>query len=186
LDPVNVDPLIRKLGGKMLGKDWQTAEEAARKLSLIDDPRVVPWYVKAMDTDDYDLKCMALDRLGRFNSDAALEGIGRAFRPRDDDKEGDKNRNVPSGDRSLDKNIRQFAAEALLRSPRPDAQRLLLTLWNDPDREVRSIVLEALNKMRTKESLDLLEKMIRDSDEGVRSQALESLQSRTKKSGAGD
>jgi HEAT repeat protein len=66
-----------------------------------------------------------------------------------------------------------------LRSPHPEAKKLLLTMWNDPYREVRVIVLEALDKMHTKESPELLKKMSHDADEGVRNQAVEYLELRT-------
>jgi hypothetical protein len=182
MDPAKVGPLIEKLGSKMLGTDWDDSEEAVRALSLIDDPRVIPWYVKAMDTDDRQLKHSALERLARFNSDAAMEGIKKAMR-RPVDREGDKDHKIPEAVRlrSREDNevLRHCAADALLRSPHPEAKKLLLTMWNDPYREVRVIVLEALDKMHTKESPELLKKMSHDADEGVRNQAVEYLELRT-------
>ena len=167
LDPATLGPLIEKLGRKMFSGDCDVSQEAVRALSLVDDPRVVPWYVKAMDTDQYDLKFAALDRLARFNSDAAIEGIKQGMRPQKDERDKDV--------------IRHLAASALLRSPHPQAKKLLLTMRDDPYREVRVIVVEALGKMHDKESLDLLEKLSHDADKGVREQAAECLESRTKK-----
>jgi hypothetical protein len=188
LDPAKVAPLIQELGGKMLADDWDASEDALRALSLIDDPRVIPWYVKAMDTDSYELKYAAFDRLARFNSDAALEGIKKGMRLREDAKEGGKHRDTPAASvsRARDDNDRNrhLAALALLRSPHPQAKKLLLTMWNDPYREVRVVVLDALHEMCSQESLDLLKKMSHDCDEGVRSQASEYLESRSEKPAA--
>lgn len=166
LIPAKVGPLIETLGARMLTANSDVSDEAIRALSLIDDPRVIPWYLKAMDTDRYELKYAALDRLARFNSDAALDGIKKAMR-RTNEKDNDT--------------FRHLAAESLLRSPHPGAMKLLLTMWDDPYREVRVQVVEALGKMKSDESFELLKKMSHDPDEGVRNQAIDCLESRTKK-----
>jgi len=81
--PPNAGELIERLGAEMLENPkklanpeyygWVKAEET---LSLIDDERVVPWYVKlAATSGNRQAKDTALDRLARFDSDAALEGI---------------------------------------------------------------------------------------------------------------
>jgi hypothetical protein len=166
-DSAKLGPVIQSLGNMMVGADGNVSEKATRALSLLDDPRVIPWYVKAMDTRDYELVLSALERLAMFNSDAALEGIKKGMQQRKGERYNDA--------------FRQSAAEALSRSPSSNSKKLLLTLWDDPYREVRFIVAEALGKMKDGESLSLLKKMCRDSDKGVLEQALESLELRGEK-----
>ena len=71
-DPAKADELIRKLGLAMVTGKGTESEKARRQLSLIADDRVIPWYSKAMDTNNYELKFAALDRLSRFKGDEAL------------------------------------------------------------------------------------------------------------------
>lgn len=176
IDPSTIDAWIKDLGAKMLSKSGDS-EEAVRALSLIDDPRVIPWYVKALDTDRYDLKFRALDRLARFNTDEALAAL----------KKGMATRGADIGTRGSDKmgeqlasNIRHGAAQALARSPHVEAKRLLLTFWNDPDDSVRLDVLHALGRMDTPESLELIKKMTADKSDMVRGEAERYLELRSK------
>ena len=78
-DPAKADELIRKLGLAMVTGTGYESERARRELSLIADDRVVPWYVKAMDKNNYELKFAALDRLSRFKGDEALSGLKKAM-----------------------------------------------------------------------------------------------------------
>jgi len=48
VDPTIVGQLINELGTKMLSQNGRESEAAVRELSLINDPRVIPWYVKAV------------------------------------------------------------------------------------------------------------------------------------------
>ncbi|MHC4248117.1 MAG: HEAT repeat domain-containing protein [Planctomycetota bacterium] len=168
VDQARTGELIQELGTRMLGKDGTASERAVRSLSMIEDERVVPWYLKAMDTDRYDLKCAALDRLARFKSDEALRGL----------KIGMTTRGADIGSSTTDAvaaqsaaGVRHFAACALSRSPHPDAERLLLSMWDDPYDGVRITVLHALAKMDSEESLELLKRMAEDPDESVRGEA---------------
>ena len=164
MEPAKVEPLIQKLGRKMLATGWNGSEEAARALSLIDDLRVIPWYLKAIDMNNDDLKCRALDHLAKFRDNAALEGIKKGMNLQEDD------------------NIRHCAAWALFKSPHPEAKRLLVSMWNDPYYGVRNVVIHALEKMDSEESLTLLRKMSQeDPNEGQRNEALRCLKLRTGK-----
>jgi hypothetical protein len=171
------DELIRRLGLKLVGGNRSESQEASRALSLIADERVIPWYVKAMDTNDYDLKFAALDRLSKFQGDEALAGLKKGMTTQGADI------GIPiadaAGRRDLAENVRHAAAGALAGSPHPDARRLLLTMWNDPSRGVRITVLHALGEMKTEESLALLRRMTEDSDEMVRGEARRYLALRT-------
>jgi hypothetical protein len=177
LDPATLGPRIDALGAKMLAEDTRLSEAAARDLSLIDDPRVVPWYVKAVKTDDYDLKCKALDRLGRLEGDAALEGLKVGMATQGDDI---GNCRTPAVAGSCAENIRHAAAGALARSPHPKAKALLLSMEEDPAMAVRLTVLQAAARMEGKESLALLKRRTRDGDATVRSEAARLLETRVK------
>jgi HEAT repeats len=125
-----------------------------------------------LDTDRYELKFAALDRLSRFNSDEALDGLKKAMTTRGDEF------GKTSSHSQLAENIRHSASVALSRSPHPDARPLLLTMWDDPNTGVKITVLHALGKMDSPESLDLLKKMSADRDERVRNEALRYLELR--------
>ncbi|MCH8890830.1 MAG: HEAT repeat domain-containing protein, partial [Myxococcales bacterium] len=169
IDQATIDARIRDLGGKMLSKNGRDSEEAVRALSLIDDPRVIPWYVMALDTDSYSLKFAALDRLSRFNTDEALAGLKKGMATRGTDI-GNRRDSDELGEQ-LASNIRNSAAQALARSPHAEAKRLLLTFWKDPDESVRLNVLHALGRMDSPKSLELIKKMTADKSEMVRGEA---------------
>jgi len=175
LDPATLGSVIDQLGAKMLGADWDVSEEAVRQLSLIDDPRVVPWYVKAMRTDSYDLKSHALDRLARLEGDAALEGLRIGMTTKGDDIGNCATAAVAA---SCAVNIRGGAAGALARSPHADAKALLLSMEEDPAMSVRLTVVQAAARMATPESLAVIERRTHDSDETVRGEAARLLELR--------
>ena len=169
LDPAKVGSTIEQLGKVMLGNDFAAREEAVRALSLIDDPRVIPWYLKAMDTDSDDLKFAALDRLARLlPGDAALAGLKKGIKTQGLDIGNSTTSAVAA--QAVD-GVRLEAAHALARSPNPDAKRLLLSMWNDPYPGVRNTVVHALGKMDSAESLTMLRKMSQDPDASVRNEA---------------
>lgn len=176
-DPATLGPLIDELGAKMLGENWDVADEAVRRMSLIDDPRVIPWYVKAVKTKSYDLKSSALDRLARFEGDAALEGVKFAMTTQGDDI---ANCATPEVAASCAANIRGAAAGALARSPHKQAKALLFTMEEDPDMGVRLTVLQTAARMDTPESLALLERRVKDGDATVRGEAVRLLELRKK------
>jgi hypothetical protein len=179
-EPVDVDPatlgrLIEELGGKMLAEDSRVSEPAMRELSLIDDPRVIQWYVKAVKTDRYGLKFNALDRLSRLEGDEALEGlkIGMATQGADLG-----HTTTPAVGASLAENIRHQTAGALARSPHSQAKALLLSMEEDPASAVRITVIQAAARMKTPESLALLKRHTQDSDPAVREEAARLLELR--------
>jgi hypothetical protein len=168
LDPAVAGKLIAEWGAAMIKPTYGAqAQEAARKLSLVADPRVVPWYVKAMDSRDSTLKVEALGRLARYDGDEALAGVkkGLATQP------ADIANCPPELTASVADRVRNCAAIALVRSPQPEARSLLLTLWNDPVSGVRQTVLHTLGKTKTPEATALLRRMCEDPDDYIRGQA---------------
>jgi len=168
LDPATVGPLIEKLGARMVAKGASDSRDAMHALSLIDDPRVIPWYVKAVKSDVYSLRFNALDRLCRLEGDAALEGlrIGMATQG-----EALGHCSTPGVAASSAENIRHKAASALARSPHPQSNALLLTMEEDPAMSVRLAVAQAAARMTTAESLALLKRRTQDPDGTVRGEA---------------
>jgi HEAT repeat protein len=175
VDPATLGPLIDELGAKMLAKDSRVSETAVRELSLIDDARVILWYVKALKTDSYNLKFKALDRLSRLGGDDALDGLKIGMATRGDDI---GNCTTPAVAADLAINIRHQAAIALARSPHPQAKVLLLSMENDPATAVRITVIQAAGRMKTPESLTLLKRRAQDNDPAVRGEAARLLELR--------
>ena len=177
IDPATLGPLIEDLGAKMLAKDGRVSEPAVRELSLIDDPRVVPWYVKAVKTDRSNLKFNALDRLARLGGDDALAGLKIGMTTRGEDI-GDCSTAAVAA--SVAENIRHQAVAGLARSPHPQAGALLLSMEEDPSRAVRITVIQAAARMKTPESLALLKRRTQDSDPTASGEAARLLELREK------
>jgi hypothetical protein len=139
---------IDALGAKMLDRrNWQAADDALRALSLIDDVRVVPWYLEALREASTLVVPRALDGLSRFDSDPALEGI----------------RSVMT---SEDGNVRHTAAIALSLSPHAEAKRLLWTMIDDPRQALRMVVVRAAGEADS-EATAVLEHAVDDPDATV-------------------
>jgi len=168
--------LIDRLGSALFAKNGIVSEEASRSLSYIEDDRVIPFFNKAMETKDYELKFAASNALAKFNSDAALAGLKKGMTTQAADFDFGAG---PAP--ALASNIRIGAAQALSRSPHPDAKRLLLSFWEDPDKGVRQEVVQALGKMNSPESLEMLTKMSHDPDKIAREEASRYLKARTGK-----
>lgn len=174
-----IGKLIDQWGPKLLDRNSDISDEAARVLSCIDDDRVVPSYCKALATNSYSLKCAALDRLAEFNTDVALTGLKKGMNTQGSDIGNCSNSEVAA---SCADNIRHAAAVALSISSHPEAKPLLLSMWNDPSTGVRITVLHELGHMDTDESLELLKKLSTDKDESVQNEALRCIKLRTEKS----
>lgn len=167
---------INDLGARMLSHNSSEAEDAQRALSLIDDPRIIPWYLKALDTKDYGMKFAALDRLSRFKEDAALEGLKKGSATRGQDI---ANASTPELAADLASNIRNKAAQALATNPHPDAKKLLMTLAGDSYYGVRLTVLHTMNSLNTPEANAIIQSLTADPDPVVRNEALRYMHSRT-------
>lgn len=170
MDPVAAGKLIAELGPKMLGKDSRESENARRRMSLIEDERVIPWYVKLLETDRRDAKFAALDQLARFKSDEVLADLKKGMATKGADIEnGTFSREEVAGE------VRHCAALALARSPNPEAKKLLLTMWNDRSYGVRVTVVQTAAGMDSAESLVVLQKMAKQGGDDVRGEAVRCL-----------
>jgi hypothetical protein len=168
LDPAALARRIDELGQRMLAENGRLSESAMRELSLIDDPRVIPWYVKAVKTRSYELKFHALDRLSRLAGDAAFEGLKVGMSTRGEDIADTTTAKVAA---ECAEGIRHAAADGLARSPHPKAKALLLSMEDDPSTAVRITVIQAAAELKTPESLELLRRRTKDKDESVSEEA---------------
>ena len=172
--------LIERYGRTMVDKpNSDAAERAQEAMSLIDDERVIPWYVKAVDTNWGQMRERALDRLCRFKGDAALEGIKKGMTTRGADMGFCS---TPSVAQDAADAVRGSAAVALARSPHPKAKALLMTMHGDPYDGMRLTVIHALEGMDSTESLDLLRQMTHDGEKEVSDEAKRCLAQREMRS----
>lgn len=177
IDPKTIGPRIDELGAKLLDSLFDVSDAAAKELSLINDPRVIPWYIKAVKSNSYDLRFVALDRLGRMDGDEALAGLKIGMITSGADM---GHCSTPQAADSLAVNIRAAAAHALARSPHPDAKALLWTMEKDASNSVRLTVIHTAAKADTPEALAILQRGTQDADKMVRDEAKRLLRERQK------
>jgi len=164
--PPNVGELIEQLGAEMLEKPWGEATDA---MSLIDDERVIPWYVKLAATRDSHGKREALSRLSRFDTDAALEGIRLCMAVRGEDID---NATTPAVANSVAKDIRRSAAYALDRCRHPQAKALLWTMRNDfPLFVMQRFAEQDMDEPTAREMADLIELLLNDPNPMIQREA---------------
>lgn len=168
IDPQTIGPRIDELGAKLLASNSDVSESAADELSLIDDPRVIPWYIKAVKSDSYDLRFAAMDRLGRMKGDDALAGLKIGMATSGSDMGHCATQQAAT---DIAVNIRVSAAYALARSPHPQAKALLWTMEKDESKSVRLIVVQTAWKIDTPEALAIVQRGTQDADKMVRDQA---------------
>jgi len=160
--------IIAQLGDTMLGKRPDEAEPAARSLSYIHDERVIPYFVKAFETNEYNKKSTAIQALSKFNNEQAFQAIKKAL-----DTKGADIGNATTAevaDQSA-RNIRHTAAAALARSPHPQSLPLLLSLRNNPSEAIRITVLHAVGKMKPEQAIPILQEMTQDESQLVSDEA---------------
>ena len=169
IDPEKLGPLIDELGSTIVSQKGHVAEEAANQLSLIDDPRVIPWYVQVLKGTSYHFKCLALDQLGFFETDEAFEALklGMATKPEDF---GDTTTTREVAESLVD-NVRIYASDSLIRSCHPDAKAFFLKFHDDASSSIRLRAIQFAARLETDESLLLIRSHLDDEDETVRNEA---------------
>jgi len=116
---------------------------AVDRLSLLNDLRVVPLYMKAFALSDYSVKFRVIDNLGallrhfpKANLDAVMAGLTQASRIGPADAGRATNEKVAAEVASV---LRQSVVQVLAGSSNPDARKLLMTMQSDPDEKVRDL-----------------------------------------------
>lgn len=157
-DPVG--SLIEEQSPRLLGGDPFASVDAAVRLSELDDERIVPHFAEALrKCRNTNVREAAVKALGRFDSDAAFEGLKLAA----DDPHDD---------------LRTLAAQSLAKSKHPKAAAHLLEMREDEHFGVRLVVLYSLTRKDTEEARRLIWEMSNDEHPLVREKALRYLQQR--------
>ncbi len=157
-DPVGA--LIEEQSRRLLGGDPRAPVDAAIRLSELDDERIVPHFVEALrKCRNTNVREAAVKAFGKFDSDAAFEGLKLAAADPSDD-------------------LRTLAAQALAKSKHPKAAARLLEMREDAHFGVRLIVLHSLTRKTTEEARRLVWEMSNDEHPLVRETALRYLQQR--------
>lgn len=148
-----MDKLFKELSEIMLGNNYASINKAARALAAIRDPRIVPYFVRAIKRNRYQSNLIAARVFGRFVTPAALAGL-----------------KLCKDHRTL--SVRRICAKSLATSQHPKAWALLLSLRDDEDQEVRLTVLAALgSKGCGKPILKLIKKLSADDVDKVKKEA---------------
>ena len=182
-DAEKMGRLIAELGEAMVRAEGnRPGDEPTIMMSWIDDPRVVPYFRRALAIRSYALKFIAVQVLARFATEDALDGLKSAAQT------GPADFDPASGEAAseLAAKIRVTTAGALARSKHPRALAFLATLHRDPLEDVRMTVLHALARMPTDEALPLVQEMTRDSSARVSEEAKRLLTALWRRGGAGE
>ena len=173
-DKKKLGEIISDLGEAMLGADEDKAELAASTLSYIQDERVIPCFVKALETRSYEQKFTALRALAKFNNDAAFQALKVGMKTRGKDIVNTTTKELAN---SLAENVRHAAAAALSKSLHPDAIPFLLAQRKDTSEGVRITILHVLGKMKPADAIPLLQEMADDKSKLVSDEAKRYLKS---------
>jgi len=164
--------IIGKLGAEMLGEDKEKARLASESLDYINDERVVPYLVKAVDPGDYSLTRSSLRSLSKYNTNSAIEGIKKGMRVSHEEMREAGNESAAI---SLAEEIRSLAADVLAESKHPEAIPLLLSMRKDSYGPIRLKVVQTLgvllSVLKTPEAITILQEMSKDENEEVSREA---------------
>ena len=164
-DPVALGTLIAEYGETMLrAKGEKEGDAAVLALAWIDDPRVVPYFSRALSLRSYTLKFIALHVLGKFSSNEAFAALQSGMKTTAADFDS-----VSGEQAALSAlNIRTAAAAALSRCNHPKAREFLIAQRRDQAEGVRITVLHELGAMPPAEAAPLLQEMGNDQSPRVR------------------
>jgi hypothetical protein len=167
-DEARMKSRISELGEQMLEAGGDKAgDEAVISLAWINDPRVVPYFTRALKVRSYALKFIAVQVLARFATDEALAGLKTATATTASEFDYVASENSAE----LAAKIRAAAVGALSRCRHPQARELLISQRRDPAENVRLTVVQALGRMPPDQSFPLLEEMTKDGSVAVRDEA---------------
>ena len=185
LDEVKLGNIIDRLGGAMfsvtineceveglddemsreyISKYINVPDENVRALDYIQDERVIPYFIKAFETNSGHKKSIALSALSKFNSESAFAVLQKGFETKTEDLD-----HVVHGEFIVQEteSIHLTAACALAKSPHPGAISYLLSKQRHPNEAVRMTVLHVLGRMKPEEAISILQKMTQDESERV-------------------
>ena len=162
-DSAALGKLIEEYGETMLRtKGEKEGDNAVLALAWIDDPRVVPYFSRALALRSYTLKFIALHVLGKFPTNEAFSALQAGMKTRAADFDPGEQSAASAA------NIRTAAAGALSRSEHPKAREYLIAQYGDEAEGVRITVLHALAAKSLEETKPLLLEMAKDGNPRVR------------------
>ena len=164
LDEAKMGNIIDRLGSAMFSKYIYESEEATDALDYIQDERVIPYFVRASETNRYGLKFNSIHALSKFDSESAFMALRNGLETEEEDI-----------------NIYLAAAGALARSPHPSAIPYLLSKRWHPYEGVRMTILHALGEMQPVKAIPILQEMTHDESERVSAEAKRYLELLSKK-----
>ena len=164
LDEAKMGNIIDRLGSAMFSKYIYESEEATDALDYIQDERVIPYFVRASETNRYGLKFNSIHALSKFDSESAFMALRNGLETEEEDI-----------------NIYLAAAGALARSPHPSAIPYLLSKRWHPYEGVRMTILHALGEMQPVRAIPILQEMTHDERERVSAEAKRYLELLSKK-----
>lgn len=167
-DPAKVPAMLGRWEPYLRGPDTDAAEEAARALALVTDPRAVPLLETGVASGYYGIMERCLGALAKFEGDLALAGIEMGLDAKAADLKAVSNDEAAL---SLAANLHHAAALALSRSRNPRALGILRGLADHPESAVRLTVVQTFGGRGFAEDVELLRRFVEDGDERVRGEA---------------
>lgn len=152
--------VIDRLGKKMLAASEVDGGALAEKLATIHDPRVVPYFVKAVALPDWGRQFVAIVALGGYPGPASLAALERAL--------------------ALPGNGRIAAAQAIAAHRTAEGMKVLWALRADPDASLRLEVVHALAAQNPPDVVARLTEMAGDKSAMVSGEAKRYLAERKK------
>jgi len=160
--------VIEALGRRMGTGSWDEKETAAKILDAFNDERVIPFFKRAIETDDPAVMGASLNALGKYASEDAFQGLKRGMAI---SAANISNATTAKVAAQAAEGMRHRAAFGLTRCKHPEAIPFLLKHRSDESEAVRITILHVLGKLDTKESLDMLVEMANDKSELVSTEA---------------
>lgn len=168
-DDRELGSVIRTLGDAMLvGSKEEGTRDKLVLLNFIKDPRVIPYWIKAVDIYSRSTDYRTLENfrqtpgiLAEYETDEAMDVLEVAMKSKNDD-------------------VRYDIADALIDSKHPRALPLLFSMEDDSNYLVRLRVLQAWGKITSDESTQKLIRGLTDKHDSLRSQAEQLLRARKK------
>ncbi len=178
LDEAKMGNIIDRLGSAMFSKYIYESEEATDALDYIQDERVIPYFVRAFETNGARKKSIALRALSKFNTESAFAVLQKGFETQAEDLD-----RITHGEFAVQRTeaIHHTAAGALARSPHPSVIPYLLSKRWHPYEGVRMTILHALGEMQPVKAIPILQEMTHDESERVSAEAKRYLELLSKK-----
>jgi hypothetical protein len=158
--PAALGAAIDRLGAKMLAANEEDGYAIAEALAEIKDPRVVPYFIKAVALPDWNRQFVAIRALGNYNTAESLAALEKAL--------------------AIPGNGRISAAQAIAAHKTAAGMKILWALRTDKDESLRLEVVHAVAQLNPPDAVAKLTEMSRDKSAMVSGEARRYLAERKK------